>query len=389
VRVRVVTYSAMPRGGAIHARRLAEELAERGHDVELWALTLEGAGIEAGPSVATHQVATAWVSGELPAARVARCADVLADALRSAPPADINHAEDMIAARALLTLRADGVVPHVIRTVHHTEAFDDTSLDDCQRASIQDVDRCIAVSSVWADRLAHEFGVQAPVVTNGVDAARFALPGMDRTAAGAHMGWGDRPVVLAVGGVQPRKGSRTLLEAFARARARLPDGALLVIAGGDGIYRTDAHEDAWRDDAERLGLRVHKGPDVAGDAHVARIGVVGDDDMPLLYRAADVLAFPSTREGFGLVVLEAAAAGLPVVVSDLPVFAEFMQDGRDCLMVPVGAAGPLADALVRAINDAGLRAGLIAEGRETAARFAWADTAASTEAVYEGFLADA
>jgi phosphatidylinositol alpha-mannosyltransferase len=78
-----------------------------------------------------------------------------------------------------------------------------------------------------------------------------------------------------------------------------------------------------------------------------------------------------------------------VVVSDLPVFAEFMQDDRDCLMVPVGAAEPLADALVRAINDAGLRARLIAEARETAAGFAWAETAASTEAVYEGFLADA
>ena len=113
----------------MHARRLAEELAGRSHQVELWALTLEGAGIAAAAPVVTHQVATAWVPGEPPAARVARCADVLADALRPAPPADITHAEDMIAARALLTLRAEGVVPHVIRTVHHTEVFEDTALD--------------------------------------------------------------------------------------------------------------------------------------------------------------------------------------------------------------------------------------------------------------------
>lgn len=388
MRVRLVTYSAMPRGGAVHARRLAEELAGRGHEVELWALTLEGAGIAVGPSVSTHQVATAWVPGEEPAARVERCTAVLADALRTAPDADILHAQDMLAARALLALRAEGRVPHVIRTVHHTEVFEDTFLDDCQRASIQDVDRVIAVSAFWADRLSQEFGVDAPVVPNGVDAARFDAPGLSRAAAGMRMGWGDRPVVLAVGGVQPRKGSRTLLEAFARARARLPEGALLVIAGGDGIYRTDDHETAWRDDAERLGLRVHNGPaHDAGAADVARIGVVADDDMPALYRAADVLAFPSTREGFGLVVLEAAAAGLPVVVSDLPVFAEFMQHGRDCLMVPVGEAGDLASALVRAVNDTALRAGLVAGGHATAAGFNWGETAVRTEAVYEAFLA--
>ncbi len=376
----------MPRGGAVYARRLAEELARRDHHVELWALTLEGAGMVVGPSVSVHQVPAACAPNEDAPARVERCSALLADALRSAPPADIHHAQDLLAARALLTLRAEGVVPHVLCTVHHTEVFEDRFLDECQRASIQDVDRCISVSASWADRLAQEFGVEAPVVPNGVDTERFGGPGPDRRCAGARMGWGGRPVVLAVGGVQPRKGSRTLLEAFARARARLPTGALLVLAGGDGIYATADYEAAWRDDAERLGLRVHDGNRPSIDAQVARIGIVADDDMPLLYRAADVLAFPSTREGFGLVILEAAAAGLPVVVSDLAVFSEFMEDERDCLMAPVGDPGALADALVRAMNDVPLRERLIRSGREVAARYPWAETAARIEAVYRAFL---
>ncbi len=376
----------MPRGGAVHARRLAEELAARGHDVEVWALTMEGAGLAVGPGVATHQVPLTPIPGESTPARIERAAGVLADAMRSAPPADIHHAQDLLSARALLALRADGVVPDVVRTVHHVDAFGDRFLEECQRASIQDVDRCIAVSAFWAERLADEFGVRADVVPNGVDAGRFTGCPLSRAAAGARMGWGGRTVVLAVGGVQARKGSRVLLEAFARARGRLPDGALLVVAGGEGLYADPAAVSAWKDDTGRLGLVVHDGVSPPAHADVARIGIVDDDDMPVLYRAADVLAFPSTREGFGLVVVEAMAAGLPVVASDLPVLAEFLRDGDDCLMTPVGDSGPLAQALVRLANDHDLRAGITARAQETARRFPWAATAERAEAVYRDVL---
>lgn len=384
MRVRIATYSAMPRGGAVHARRLAEELAARGHRVELWALTIGGSGLAVGPGVAVHQVPLLPEAGEGAPQRVARGAAVLAAALRRAAPADIHHAQDLVSARALLDLRAEGVVPHVVRTVHHVEVFQDGFLDECQRASIQDVDRCLAVSAFWAARLDSEFGVQADVVPNGVDFARFAECPLDRRRAGDRCGWGTRPVVLALGGVQPRKGGRVLIESFARARGRLPDDALLVVAGGDGLYFDPSHLAAWRDDAARLGLRVHEGPHPPPDCDVARIGVVPDDDMPALYRAADALAFPSTREGFGLVVVEAMAAGLPVVASDIPVLREFLRDGDDCLMTPVGDSGPMADALVVALRDGALRARLTTNAQATARAFRWDITAERAEAVYAG-----
>lgn len=387
MRVRIATYSAMPRGGAVHARCLAEALAGRGHHVELWVLAMEGAGLAAGPRVAMHQVPLQAVAGEPIAERVDRAAATLADALRTAPPADINHAQDLLSARALLALRAEGSVRHVVRTVHHVEAFGDRFLEECQRASIQDVDRCIAVSGFWAERLQDEFGVQAEVVPNGVESDRFGGCALGRDEAAARMGWLDRTVVLAVGGVQPRKGSRVLLEAFARARGRLPGSPLLVVAGGDGFFADPAAVRAWEDDAVRLGLVVHRGPGAPPEADVARIGVVDDDDMPVLYRAADVLAFPSTREGFGLAVVEAMAAGLPVVTSDIPVLAEFLRDGDDCLMTPVGDSGPLAQAIVRLVNDADLRARLTASGRDTVRRHTWDEAARRAEEVYEGELA--
>ena len=386
MRVRIATYSAMPRGGAVHARCLAEALAARGHDVELWVLTIDGSGLAVGPGVATHQVPLRPIAGEGAADRVDRAAATLAEAVRSAPPVDVNHAQDLLSARALLALRADGVVPHVVRTVHHVEAFEDRFLEECQRASIQDVDCCIAVSAFWADRLQDEFGVQADVVPNGVEAERFGGCSLGREEAAARMGWPGRTVVLAVGGVQPRKGSRVLLEAFARARGRLPGNPLLVVAGGDGFFADPEAVRAWEDDAARLGLVVHQGSGVPDAVDVARVGIVDDDDMPVLYRAADVLAFPSTREGFGLVVVEAMAAGLPVVTSDIPVLAEFLRDGEDCLMTPVGDSGPLAQALVRVVNDGELRARLTASARDTAERHTWDEAARRAEDVYARVL---
>ena len=221
------------------------------------------------------------------------------------------------------------------------------------------------------------------MVPDGVDVERFASSPLSRAEAGALFGWGARPTILALGGISRRKGSRVLLEAFARARSRLGDDGLLAIAGPDG----DAgdYAEGWRADAARLGLEV-AGRRPGPGASVALLGAVPARDMPVLYRAVDALAYPSTREGFGLAVLEAASAGVPAAVSDIAVLRETLTDGRDCLMVPPGHSGALADALVRLVRDADLRARLLAGGRETAARFRWDDVVAAHLRVYEGVL---
>jgi glycosyltransferase-like protein len=382
VRIRLVTYSTKPRGGVVHALCLAEALTDRGHDVELWALSADGAGFFREPRVPARLVPVERRAGEDVDRRILRYAAALADGLRPAGPADVHHAEDCLSARALLALRDEGRIPAVVRTVHHVDDFASPVLAECQRASIEEVDHRICVSRHWAEVLARDHGVVADVIPNGVDAARLAAAGLDRAAAGARMGWGSRPAVLAIGGIEPRKGSRTLLAAFARARRALGPGALLVIGGGETLFDYADYRAAWEDDAARLGLRVHRGPRPPGDAEVAVLGPVAEDDMPALYRAADALAFPSEREGFGLVVLEAQAAGLPVVASDLPVLREFLSPGRDCLMVPAGDPGPLAEALVAATTDGPTRSRLVPAGRRTAARFTWEAAAAAHEAVY-------
>jgi glycosyltransferase-like protein len=383
LRIRLVTYSTKPRGGVVHALSLAEALGDRGHEVELWALSADGAGFFRPPGVPARLVPVERRPGEDVEARILRYAAALAEGLRAAGPADVHHAEDCLSARSLLALRAEGRVPAVVRTVHHVDDFASPVLRECQRASIEDVDHRVCVSRHWAAVLERDHGVAADVIPNGVDAARFAGCPLGRVEAGARMGWGARPAVLAVGGIEPRKGSRTLLDAFARARAALGPGALLAIAGGETLFDYADYREAWEADAARLGLRVHRGPAPPAEADVAVLGPVADADMPALYRAADALAFPSEREGFGLVVLEAQAAGLPVVASDLPVLREFLSPGEDCLMVPPGDAAALARALVAAASGPG-RERLASAGRATAGRFTWERAAAAHEAVYEG-----
>jgi glycosyltransferase-like protein len=378
-----VSGAAEPVGAVVHALAVADGLQALGHEAEVWAPAAARATLE-GVERARVRAVRIPHGGDDPEERARVAVAALSGSLAADGAADVEHAQDSVAGAALLWLRAERRAGAVVRTVHHVDAMPRPGLEELQRASIQDVDACLSVSEFWADRLRAEYGVEATVVGSGVDVGRFASSPLARAEAGARFGWGERPTVLSVGGITRRKGSRVLLEAFALARPRLGDGGLLAVAGLHGDE--DDYREGWREDAARLGLEV-AGPRPGAGASVALLGPVPARDMPVLYRAADVLAYPSTREGFGLAVLEAASAGLPAVVSDLPVLRESLADGRDCLMVPAGESGPLADALVRLVRDDDLRTRLAAGGRRTAARYRWADAAAAHVRVYEGLLA--
>ena len=127
-----------------------------------------------------------------------------------------------------------------------------------------------------------------------------------------------------------------------------------------------------------LGLRL--------DDDVILLGTVPDAELPAWYAAADVLAFPSTKEGWGLAVLEAMSAGLPVVASDLPVFREFLSPGRDALMVPVDDPPALAAALGQVLDDPDLAGRLRQEALGTSERFTWARSAAEHQAIYASLV---
>jgi phosphatidylinositol alpha-mannosyltransferase len=116
------------------------------------------------------------------------------------------------------------------------------------------------------------------------------------------------------------------------------------------------------------------------------LGSVLDGALERLYRAADLFAFPSTVEGFGLAALEALACGLPVVASDLDAFRTFMQHGRSALLVPVGDAEALGMALAQLAREPSACAALRAAGLQVAADYTWENAAVAHERVYSAVL---
>jgi glycosyltransferase-like protein len=375
-RIAILTYTTRPRGGVVHAVQLAEELHRLGAPVHLFALGDPAIGFYRDVA-APHTVAPAPAPAPTLEERVFASVDALQEVLASrGADYDIVHAEDCISARAATAIGTDGDPWLVARTVHHLDDFTTEALIDCQRRSVFEPDAVFVVSGFWRDLLRREYGVDATVVRNGVDADRFARPeGFDPSAVRSEVGAGDRCLFLTVGGLEPRKGSMHLIEAMAELKASLDVPPVLAVLGGHSFQDHAAYRSEVLERAEALGLEIGR------DAVI--VGTVDDAAMPGWYWAADAFAFPSVKEGWGLVVLEALASGLPVVTSDLPVFREYLTHDVNALLVPPGDANRLAGAMRELVCDRERRRRLSARGPEVARRFSWEASARDHAEIYE------
>jgi glycosyltransferase involved in cell wall biosynthesis len=213
--------------------------------------------------------------------------------------------------------------------------------------------RVICVSE-FIRRQAIEAGVpshRARTLLNGADLASFDLP-RSRDALRAAFGWADdAPVVIAAGRIDPSKGHLPLLDAFAIVLRDVPQAKLLVC--GTTTTR-DGYEQTVSAHAERLNL----GP------HVVFAG--SRSDLPALFAGADVMCLPTEGEPFGLVFLEAMAAGLPTVAYRSGGVPEIVQDGQTGFLVSVGDVSGLAERLTRLLKDRSLATRLGAAGKQRA-----------------------
>lgn len=371
LKIGLLTHSVNPRGGVVHTLELAEALHAAGHAVTVFAPALPGQKmfrptafrVELVP-VQPHTGGTAGMV----ATRIAAFEQHLSHRLMD-EPFDVLHAQDSMGANALANLQEKHVIDGFVRTVHHLDTFDDPQLMRWQARGMRAARDVLCVSQLWCDILQREHGIRAHQVHNGVNLSRYCrTPGAAdhelRTRWGLR-GGSTAPVILAVGGIEERKNTLRILQAFALLKVRHAS-AQLVIAGGASLLDHDAY-------AQEFQAQLHQFPLVTGvGADVVITGTLPDAQMPALFRSADVLALPSLREGFGLVVLEALASGVPVVVSNIPPFTEYLTD-TDCCWADPHDGASIARAMLAALEPA--RASALHTTPAVCQRFSWAAAA--------------
>jgi len=267
-------------------------------------------------------------------------------------------------------------VPALVATKHNLEArLEHPVWRWLHRRTAGMPDITIGISDAvrgWAVTTGGVPAAKTRVVLYGIDAAPFA--DLDRAAARAELGIeANARVVLCPARLDPQKNHGMLLRAFERVHRELPDAVLLLAGGrqlGSEIYERDLHA---------LGDLINV------DGAVRWLGV--RSDMRRLLAACDLVALASDWEGFGLALLEAMAAGRPVVATAVGGVPEVVSDGESGILVTAGDMFGFAEALIRLLHDDATRQSMgTTAARRARETFAIDRMRAATQAVYDEVL---
>ncbi|RAX41985.1 glycosyltransferase family 4 protein [Rhizobium tropici] len=233
------------------------------------------------------------------------------------------------------------------------------------RPAVQLADRVIADSRATAEQLAAEY----PGIGRKV---RVVYPGLTPLDVGSTVRNAleafniDRPFVLFVGTLEPRKNLTNLLKAYALLDQALRNNLLLVVAGGQG----------WK-----LGSLKEQISALGVSSSVRLTGYVSDEQLASLYANAKFLAMPSFYEGFGFPIIEANSKGIPVLTSNRSAMPEVA--GNAALLVNPANANEISNAMTRLATDTKLQANLASAGPINAARFQWDKSASALLEIFQ------
>ena len=238
---------------------------------------------------------------------------------------------------------------------------------------VTEAERLIAISRSEARALidlysAPEEGIC--VVQLGTD---DAITHGDGQALRSALGLGERRVILYAGRLEPLKSAETMLRALASLRDNAEFRDVIGIVAGDNSHNANDERRRLESLAGELGI---------ADA-MRFVGSVDHDALGDYYALASVCVVPSRTETFGLVALEAEAAGTPVVAADVDGLRETINHGESGYLVPAGDSAAFAERIGTILRDPALGARLGAGGRRQAARFTWADAARRLDGIYD------
>lgn len=382
--IALFTYSTKPRGGVVHTLNLAEKLRELGQKIHVYALETEGGffrEVDIPHTLVPCPKNEFSCMDEKIHAYIKAYVDYLSGLEETY---DIYHAEDCISANALLDIRQRGQIEFFLRTVHHVDDFVSEALVECQMKSITKPDYLLVVSDYWEKELADEYSLRPQRVKNGVDLAKFyGATARSKSAEASKLEFSANgcKTVLTIGGIEPRKNTISTLRAFARVKtyfAAKDERTVWLLGGGETLFDYRDYREEFFSEAEKLEIEMGK--------DVFILGRVPEELIADLYNAADVFVFPSLKEGWGLVVLEAMASGVPVIASDIEPLTEFMEDEKNSLLVSPMDCGALANGIIRILEYGELREKLIAGGTDTAGQYGWDGVALEHLNIYRDIL---
>jgi glycosyltransferase-like protein len=363
--IALLTYSTKLRGSVVHTLELGEALHDLGHHVCIYALSKDGSGFDYPSRCSVRLIPTQPAPADIDALihqRIQEFVNYLSNHLLEH---GIYHAQDCLSANALVALRQQGQIDRLIRTVHHIEDYKSPYLQECQERSILEADLRVCVSDRWQQELKTRYSINAPRVINGINIHRFSsIPSGLESELKQRWQLNGSPLYLTVGGIEPRKNSYRLLQAFALLKKTL-SAAQLIIAGGETLFDYQPYRDECLTLAHDLGLTI--GEDVIVTGSIAA------EELPALYRLADAFVFPSLKEGWGMVLLEAIASGLPVITANQPPFTEFLSD-QSALLVNPYSFEAIAQAMLEVCWPNRARS-LVAESQSVLLRYTWETSA--------------
>lgn len=365
MKVALVSPYSLTVPGGVQGQVLGLARALREHDVDVRVIgPCDGPPPEPGVSSIGRSIRLAANGSVAPIAPSPAAAARTLATLRAERP-DIVHLHEPLVPGPSLTAVLGSGAP-LVGTFHasgHSPAY--TYMGPVLRLLARRLAVRVAVSDEARDMARRHLGGKWRIVGNGVDADRIseAAPWSAELAGPAESPeQKGAPVVLFVGRHEPRKGLSVLLDAFLELSS---EATLWVV--GDGP-ETDA-------------LRAR---DVAG---VEWLGRVDDAELAARMRAASVVCAPSLRaESFGVVLLEAMAAGAVVVASDIDGYREVARDGREAILVPPGDVVALRQGLRRALDAGAFTSGLIEAGRARSASFSMSSMTRSYLDIYAEVL---